>query len=168
MGDRATVIFTNGTDSFSAAVYLHHHGGPGSVYAFLDELNRRNHRCDQRYECARFVQLIGEYLDREGITTNSLGVVNGPASASIFDLSKVRTDFSDNGIYLVNRTVRPVSVRHFREDYSARVKEDEDYPLIEDSAEQVLCERLAAIQSESYGGIREFFRQITAGRLDGD
>ncbi len=39
MGNRATIIFTDGKKSFSPAVYLHWNGGPESVYAFLEELD---------------------------------------------------------------------------------------------------------------------------------
>jgi hypothetical protein len=106
MGNRANVIFTDGKESFSPTVYLHWNGGPESVYAFLNELDRRNIRADQCYEAARFVQLVGEFFDQEHIGGYSLGLMNGPKSASIEDLNKISTDNGDNGFYLINRTNR--------------------------------------------------------------
>jgi hypothetical protein len=101
MGNRATVIFTDGKNSFSPAVYLHWNGGPESVYAFLEELDRRRQRADQDYECARFIQLIGEFFNQDRINSLSLSVVNGPKSDGLSDLSKVDTDHGDNGVYLI-------------------------------------------------------------------
>lgn len=133
MGNRATVIFWNGEHEpaqqrFSPAVYLHWNGGPESVYAFLEELDRRDVRADQDYEAARFVQLVGEFVsssyhdeedkygyrwgDAQGL---SLGVVNGPASDALEDLSAVQTDHGDNGFYLVDRTGKRTKVRRFLE-----------------------------------------------------
>lgn len=55
-------------------------GGPESVYAFLDELNRRKVRADADYECARFIAIVAKFFDKEAYTSLSLGVTNGPAS----------------------------------------------------------------------------------------
>ncbi len=117
MGNRATVIFTDGKQSFSPAVYLHWNGGPESVYGFLEELNRRKASADQDYECARFIELVGEFFDNEEFGNTSLGVTNGPKSDSIDELNNVQTDPGDNGFYLVNRTDDEMQVRRFKVEY---------------------------------------------------
>jgi len=117
MGNRGTVVFTDGEDRFSPAIYLHWNGGPESVLAFLDELDRRGVRADQDYEAARFIVLVGQFFDHEKISTLSLGVVNGPASDSLEDLAKIHTDLGDNGVYLVNRTKTPTKIQQFSENY---------------------------------------------------
>src|SRR5216117_1968113 len=113
MGNRATIVFWDGKERFSPAIYLHWNGGPESVYAFLEELDRRGVRADQDYECARLIQLIGEFFDSDGKAGGlSLGVVNGPDPISAWTvglglteaLSHVPTDHGDNGFYLVDRT----------------------------------------------------------------
>jgi hypothetical protein len=79
MGNRATVIFAP-TDAeanvltISPAIYLHWNGGPESIYAFLDELNRRNCRPDGSYEAAVFIAIVREFFDQEKYGTLSLGV----------------------------------------------------------------------------------------------
>ena len=81
MGNRANVVFVNKAgDNISPTVYLHWNGGAESIYAFLDELDRRKVRADQCYECARFVQIVSEFFDsgEERYGTLSLGVMNGP------------------------------------------------------------------------------------------
>lgn len=148
MGNRATVIFWDAsTKACSPAVYLHWNGGPDSVYGFLEELDRRNVRADQEYECARFIQIVGEFFSqsyapptdgdphgiyRESAFGLSLGVVNGPTQAAMKRsvpkaLEGVMTDHGDNGFYLVDRTqyatnllgesVRQTHVRRFVERY---------------------------------------------------
>ena len=43
MGNRANIIFTNSDESvLSPAIYLDWNGGAESIYAFLDEMDRRN------------------------------------------------------------------------------------------------------------------------------
>lgn len=75
MGNRAFVVFENeGSTKFSPAIYLHWNGGPESVYAFLDLLDRYKVTADQEYEAARFVQIVGNFIGG----TLSLGIVNGP------------------------------------------------------------------------------------------
>lgn len=102
MGNRATVIFVNKTHTeISPAVYLHWNGGPESVYPFLAELDRRDVRADQEYECARFIGIIAEYQEQEHYTPYSLGVSNGPAQIKAATLAKY--DPGDNGIYVVCR-----------------------------------------------------------------
>jgi hypothetical protein len=103
MGNRGTVVFTDGKGTYSCAVYLHWNGSAESVYPFLEELDRRNARCDQDYEVARFVQLVGDFFDSDEIGSTSLGVVDGPKSDKPEDLDRIRTDHSDNGLYLVCR-----------------------------------------------------------------
>ena len=159
MGNRATVIFTDGKKSFSPAVYLHWNGGPESVYAFLEELDRRKQRADQDYECARFIQLIGEFFDQDRISRTSLGVVNGPKSDSICDLLKVRTDHGDNGFYLVNRTVEPMKVRRFQEQLVDRATWKPT--LVELPPERVSAERDAAEKNKYRKAFRETFAKIT-------
>ena len=98
MSNRACVIFEDkDSKTFSPAIYLHWNGGPESIYAFLDELDRRGVRADQEYEAARFVQIVGEYFMPEQL---SLGIMSGPSAPA--DLS--RWAGQDNGLYLVCRT----------------------------------------------------------------
>jgi hypothetical protein len=162
MGNRATVIFTDGKKRFSPAVYLHWNGGPESVYAFLEELDRRRQRADQDYECARFIQLVGEFFDQDRISSLSLGAVNGPKSDNIFHLRKVQTDHGDNGLYLVNRTIEPMQVRRFREKFD---RANEISVLVELPPEQVTAEREAAEKHEYRQRFRETFARITGNKL---
>lgn len=121
MGNRANVIFVSG-DRISPCIYLHWNGGPESVYAFLEELDRRGARADAEYEAARFVQLIGEYFDgRKHLGTLSLGILNGPSEISIEALGKLMTDQGDNGFYVVDRTVAGLTnptMRRFTSQYN--------------------------------------------------
>lgn len=117
MGNRGTVVFTDGKDSFSPAIYLHWNGGPESVLAFLDELDRRKIRADQDYEAARFIAIVAQFFDKDEVGGLSLGVTNGPASDSLEDLAKIWTDKGDNGVYLVDRTKQPTVIRQFTEKY---------------------------------------------------
>ena len=165
MGNRATVIFTDGDKSFSPAVYLHWNGGPESVYSFLAELDRRKARCDQDYECARFIQLVGEFFDQETIGSTSLGVTNGPASADIADLQKVMTDHGDNGFYLVNRTGGKMTVRRFTEHYSRSETGEWLGPeLREMPPDEVKQERESALKDKYTESLRETFLQIQGKR----
>jgi len=158
MGNRATVIFTDGKKSFSPAVYLHWNGGPESVYGFLEELNRRKARADQEYECARFIELVGEFFDQEELGSTSLGVVNGPKSDKPADLAKVGTDHGDNGFYLVNRTNGGVVVRRFIEHWSK-----ENTTIEELAPEQVEQERSLAYK-DKYGLLKTEFQKVAHGR----
>ena len=63
-GNRATIIFTDGKGTSVQPCICTGMGGPESVYAFLEELERRKQHCDQNYECARFIQLVGEFSDQ--------------------------------------------------------------------------------------------------------
>jgi hypothetical protein len=161
MGNRGNVIFTDGKKEFSVCTYLHWNGGPESVYGFLEELNRRNHRADQNYEAARFIQLVGEFFDNNSISTTSLGAVNGPSSDSVDALSKLQTDDGDNGFYLVNRTAGAMSVRRFITQYG---KDYKDRKIVEMTPEQVADERAEADKHSYRGSFREFFLGLTKGK----
>lgn len=160
MGNRATVIFTDGKESFSPAVYLHWNGGPESIYGFLEELDQRQIRADQEYECARFIQLIGEFFDQDGIGGLSLGVANGPATDSLEDLNKVGTDKGNNGIYLVNRTTKPMEVRRFTEHWTP----EHTTIMAELPIEQVKAEREKADSHSYRQRFREFYTKATQGK----
>ena len=171
MGNRGTVIFVAGAD-ISPATYLHWNGGPESVYSFLEELERRNVRADADYEAARFVHVVGDFFDadlgpREYAKDNgpseydgvSLGVVNGPTAITVEALGKVRTDQSDNGIYVVDRTVTPIGMRRF-----ISGSFEEEYALTEMPASQVAKEREDWRESEYRTGIAERYEAIMLAR----
>jgi hypothetical protein len=162
MGNRATVIFTDGKKSFSPAIYLHWNGGPESIYGFLEELDRRGVRADQFYEAARFTQIVGEFFNNgDSISGLSLGLSNGPHSDKTTDLDKVQSDHGDNGFYLVNRTKNAeFPMRRFHEKYS------KDYVghLTEDSREFVEAEKLEADKSDYRPQFREFYAKLTANK----
>lgn len=104
MGNRAYVIFEDAESKrFSPIVYLHWHGGPESVYQFLDELDRRQVRRDEDYASARFAQIVGEFFMPEQL---SLGLMSGPTSAE--DLWEWAHE--ENGLYVVCREL-PVKRR---------------------------------------------------------
>ena len=68
MGNRAIVIFSDKEEkNILPAVYLHWNGGPESIYAFLDELDRRKVGDNRHYETARFIQIVGEFMDEHNI-----------------------------------------------------------------------------------------------------
>ena len=185
MGNRATVIFWNGDREkprMSPSVYLHWNGGPESVYSFLEELDRRNVRADQDYECARFIQLVGEFFDFEGSADGlSLGIADAPASDDPSDLDRVQTDHGDNGFYLVCRVSaanpnggpepfkRPW-LRRFTEARFVQAGTDQNdwgnvrYCLIEWTSEDVERERAKAETHEYRQGLRETYAAIQAER----
>jgi len=102
MGNRAFVVFEDrDSETFSPAIYLHWNGGPESVYAFLDELERRGVRGDQCYEAARFVQIVGEFMDQDAYSGLSLGISNGPKNGTIEEFENF--NHGDNGLYIVCR-----------------------------------------------------------------
>ncbi len=164
MGNRATIIFTDGKKSFSPAVYLHWSGGPESVYAFLAELDRRKVRADQEYECARFIQLVGEFFDQDKIGSLSLGVTNGPKSDDLEELARVPTDKGDNGIYLVNRTNGPMTVRRFKEHVQFLNDKDTKITMTEDPQETVLQEQEQANHHENQIEFAAIYRKIQGKR----
>ena len=152
MGNRANIIFTNENETkISPVVYLHWNGGPESVYQFLDELDYRKIRGaeDVSYQCARFIQLIGEFLDGDEYSSTSLGVLDSPKDLSIKSLSKI--DPGDNGTYLVIRSKKR-TVRRFT-----------GYPVLKEwTTEEVEQERQSAY-SDDYmkeGGFRSVYAQM--------
>jgi len=158
MGNRAFVIFANKDwTKFSPAVYLHWNGGPESVYAFLEELNHREVRADQEYECARFVQIAGEFFDSNGHYTGlSLGVQSVPEGVDLEHLTQ-KFDPGDNGLYVVCREGSPkegIVVRRF------------GYGGAEVSEKVVKGEREAVLLNDTYyEGIRGQFRAADRGRI---
>ena len=152
MGNRATVIFTDGKKKIGAAVYLHWNGGAESIYAFLNEMERRHIRADQEYETARFIHIVGEFFDQESLTGLSLGVVNGPKAINEKELAKVRTDHGDNGFYIINRTGDKPVMRRFVHHYEH---------LEEMTEQQVINERLEAETSDYIKNIAEYYLTAT-------
>lgn len=145
MGNRAYVIFEDKeSQHFSPAIYLHWNGGPESVYAFLDELDRRGVRADQEYEAARFVQVVGEYFMPDQL---SLGVTSGPSSAA--DLGQWAGE--DNGLYLVCRADKPRRVRRLWRNWKTEVVTEWTPSKV--SAERNAAYRTIADASQSYSRI---------------
>jgi hypothetical protein len=159
MGNRANVVFVAGL-RLSPAIYLHWNGGPESVYAFLNELDARGCRADADYEAARFVQIVGDFFDDDERSTLSLGITSvnfqpepGDSPQAVTEaLSKVSTDNSDNGFYLVDRT--PAMGRTVRR-FTLGYRDDSDYSLIEWDEIQVQVEHDSAIKSAHFIGITE-------------
>lgn len=104
MGNRACVVFTDGRE-LSPAIYLHWNGGPESVYAFLDALNRYGAMGDIEHAAARFTQLVGNYFG--GTLSVALMGFTGPLPSTI--------DPDDNGIYLVRPKRGGYTVRRWIE-----------------------------------------------------
>ena len=137
MGNRATVIFTDESEeSISPAVYLHWNGGADSIYAFLAEMDKRDIRNDQCYECARFIHIVGDFFDQETITGLSLGVVDSPKTITPEHLSTVKTDHGDNGFYIIHRGEDGIRMKRFIEGHK-----DGKYFLEELTPEQIKQER---------------------------
>ena len=103
MGNRAIIIFADQQgQNIGPAVYLHWNGGAESIYAFLDELDRRRVRSDVGYATARFILVVGDYFDGEGGAGSlSMGVTMGPDRIDAESLAEF--DPGDNGIYVVTR-----------------------------------------------------------------
>lgn len=169
MGNRANVIFTNGEARFSPATYLHWNGGPESVYAFLKELDRRKVRADQEYEASRFVQIVCEFFDsRERYETLSVGIVNVPQGVMDkhnlkVSLQLVKTDNSDNGFYVVDRTERDIQgfpkVRRFKWTYGTLVGGGSTFRELNEA--EVATEQALAVNDRAYAEpIEEFFRSL--------
>lgn len=159
MGNRANVIFTDGKE-FSPAIYLHWNGGPESIYAFLNEMDRRKIRTgDTMYESARFCHIVGDFFDQERITGLSLGLANGPKSDKPKDIAKIFTDPGDNGFYLVRRESNgngkvKTTMRRFMYDYNNKT-------VKEMSEIEVAAERKEAMKSEYIPSMAETFAKIT-------
>lgn len=163
MGNRANVIFCNG-ERISPCIYLHWNGGPDSVYAFLEELDRRKVRPDAEYEAARFCQLVGEFFDqRKELGGLSLGVLNGPSEISVEALGRLMTDQGDNGFYVVNRTLpMPDGMRRFRATYR-REAADLVTTITETARLPVEREMVRARSEPQYGRILKWFARVTDG-----
>lgn len=118
MGNRAVVVFETaepgrtaggGFTSYKSsglAVYLHWNGGPESVYAFLDAMDRYGVPCDGDYEVVRFLQIAGNFF-------------GGASSLGIFpigkhDLAIQGKDPGEHGVYVVCRQSQGRRVRRWR------------------------------------------------------
>jgi hypothetical protein len=158
MGNRGTVIFHNGKKEISCAVYLHWNGGADSIYNFIEEGKKRkslSHSVD--YAAARFIQIVGEFMDETEQGSTSLGVVNGPKAITIKQLSKVQTDSSDNGLYVFN--IADWSCRRFTETYTEKNGEYTS-TFNEMSKEEVAKEYEEAIKSNYTKNFKEFFNDL--------
>ena len=163
MGNRATVIFTDENEKvISPAVYLHWNGGPESIYGFMNEMDRRNIRRDQNYECARFIGIVTDYFDQDGLGTTSIGVVSYPGdSIDVETLNKVPTDHGDNGFYIICRTKDGVRMRRFTETYGGSVYE---CSLGEWSEEKVEQEKKFALKNDYIEDFNKFFIELQGER----
>lgn len=165
MGNRANVIFVAG-ECVSPCIYLHWNGGPESVYRFLDELDARDVRADGEYEAARFVQIVGEFFSEEGGDSLSLGILNRPSglggAISSEYLERIRTDSSDNGFYIVDRTsANGRCVRRFVSDWDAVA----EAPLMREmSPAEVIQERQEVYTTQRYAELVDLFATIRSRR----
>jgi hypothetical protein len=164
MGNRATVIFTDGKGEFSPAIYLHWNGGPESVYGFLEEMNRRHIRGadDLQYQAARFVQIVGEFFDMDEQGSTSLGIANGPKSDKPEDLAKVQTDHGDNGFYLVLRQGNNITMRRFTEHIEFVNDMKPKCTIVEVPYTSVMAERNEAY-ADKYGLLKRNLRKSPTG-----
>jgi hypothetical protein len=143
MGNRACVVFTNESGSeVSPAVYLHWNGGPESIYAFLDELERRRVGGSLDYTAARFVHVVADLFDCEEAGSMSLGVMNGPGAITPEAMRPFAGMADDNGVYVVTLG-KQRRVRRF-------VEEGEG--VRELTAPEVLAEREAAYRHPCHTG----------------
>ena len=146
MGNRANIIFTNSDESvLSPAIYLDWNGGAESIYAFLDEMDRRNIIFnDIMYESARFVQIVGDFFDQDEIGSLSLGITNGPSKITLEELGKVQTDNRNNGFYIIHRIKKGKrNIRRFKRHYN-KVDNKIEETIEELTKNQVAKERQAA------------------------
>lgn len=149
----ANIIFVNkAEDRISPTVYLHWYGGP-EVYAFLDELDIRNIKRDQHYECARFIQIVTDYIDGgEKNKTFGIGVSNGPNAIDSLSLGILNAPLADNGFYIVCREDEERVVNRYA--YS------HDGILVKWSQEEVMKENEAAYQNRHYRLVNETLKQL--------
>lgn len=99
MGNRAVITFDEKPTDNSVGVYLHWNGGPESVLAFVEAMDKLKVRdnSDKPYELARFVQIIGNYF-------------GGTLSVGVGRLSELDCE-GDNGLYSVTREKGVISIR---------------------------------------------------------
>jgi len=120
MGNRAYVVFADKDfTEFSPAVYLHWNGGPESIYAFLQEMDRRNIRRgnDLPFQVARFVHIVCDFFDADEAGGLSIGVVPGPSKIGDPEASHLADE--ENGLYVIVRGKgEPVVRRFFGEDWT--------------------------------------------------
>jgi len=164
MGNRATVIFTDESEKeISPAVYLHWNGGAESIYGFMNEMDRRNiRRTDLSYECARFIGIVTDFFDKDGLGSTSIGVVSYPGkSIDAKTLRKVCTDHGDNGFYIICRTNDGIKMRRFTETYGNSISEC----LLEEwSEEKVKKEKEIALKDDYIEGFKRIFLELQGDR----
>ena len=158
MGNRGNVIFHNGKE-ISCNIYCHWNGGAESIYNFIAEGNKRksiSHCVD--YAAARFIQIVGEFMDGDGNQDGtSLGVVNGPKAITIKELRKVQTDSGDNGFFVFD--IRDWSCRRFTE-HAKKNGNDYTFTLVEMSKKNVAKEFEEAKKSAYTKEFAEFFDKL--------
>lgn len=128
------------------------------MYAFIEELDRRQCRPDADYETARFCQIVGNFFDQDGTCDClSLGITNGPTEIAPGALARVQTDHGDNGFYVVNRSTH--TVRRFIEHYSSPAKGKYSLKIKELPPARVKDEELSARNDSQYKDIRQWFEK---------
>ena len=134
MPTRSIVIFS-GDGETSPAVLLSWVGEPRSphrfpaVYHSIEEMEYREVPPNPRYEVARYIQLVSEFLEEdddpyrvedgmrvvtrhdggrlqpiEGLSRLTLLVINGPGEISAGSLAQFPVDSSDDGIWVIDRS----------------------------------------------------------------
>jgi hypothetical protein len=168
VGNRGNVIFVapgyDGGQTISPNIYLHWNGGPESIYAFLAELDKRGVRADAQYDAARFVQIVGEFLDSGGQGGLSLGIVQGPSEISPEALGRVQTDASDNGFYVVDRSAtvqsgQPPIVRRFTYDWPVATLSEWPQAKVSAEREQALAQSTAYVE-DYFDTLRERLAKV--------
>ena len=96
MGNRGKVYFEQ-NGKLSCGAYLHWNGGIESIWAFVEEFNRRGYGHEPSYNIARFVQVVGDFFDHNGFGGLSLGVV-APCKLDEKSLSRVE---EDTGVFIL-------------------------------------------------------------------
>jgi hypothetical protein len=101
MGNRACVVFTNEKQTeISPVCYLHWNGGAESIYAFLDEMERR--QCGRvDYAAARFAHIVADFMDQDEAGSSSLGMFNGPKKIDLETMEPFAHTADDNGVFVV-------------------------------------------------------------------
>ena len=141
MGNRAMVVFENkdGTKR-SPMAYLHWNGGPESIYAFLNEMDRRGIRCDQDYEMARFIHIVCDFFDNSDTGAGGLSVGVHPIPHKKMDAEDINWGAIDedhgldNGVYLVCRCTREIRMRRFTDkEFTPQQVEEERKLALQDN-----------------------------------